>query len=191
MRTFVAIEVPQEIRERMRELLLSLQRSALDLRWSRPEGLHITVKFLGEVSAEQLEAVKSNLQMVAAPAPFSIDIRGAGFFPNERAPQVLWLGIQAGPELGELAAAVENQLLPIGFKKEDRPFAPHLTLARTKSSSQLSGLRELLRTREPLEMGSFTAREFFLYESQMSRGGSIYHKIARFPLASTPPSASL
>ena len=192
MRTFVAIEIPAEICKHIRELLVALQRAPAEIRWARPEGLHITLKFLGEVAPEKVGLVKARLQALPAFAPLPIEIRGAGFFPDERAPRVLWLGIHAGPELQQLAASVEDSLVSLGFPKEDRPFAPHLTLARsagarsaigrTKTAGSLSALRELLRLREPLEMGAFTAHDFFLYESQAAPGGSVYRKLARFPV---------
>jgi 2'-5' RNA ligase len=185
MRTFVAIEIPSEIREQIHALLDALRRAPADIRWSRPEGLHITLKFLGEVAPEKVEEVKARLQALAPAAPLSIAVRGAGFFPNERAPRVLWLGIQAGPELQELAARIEDSLLPLGYPKEDRPFAPHLTLGRARGTNNLGSLRELLRLREPLDMGSFVAQDFSLYESQMASGGSVYHKLARYPPAGT------
>lgn len=183
MRTFVAIDIPAEIRARIQEVIEGLRRAPSDMRWSRPDGLHITLKFLGEIPSEKVEQVKRALQSVRAAAPLAIHIAGAGFFPNERSPRVLWLGIQAGPELDQLAAAVEQSLLPLGVPKEDRPFAPHLTLGRIRANGGLASLRNLMKQREPFEMGSFTTSEFFLYESQLSTGGSIYKKIARFPLA--------
>ena len=186
MRTFVAIEIPGEIRERIQELLDALRRAPGDVRWTRPDGLHITMKFLGEVAPEKVEVVKARLHSLAPSAPLPIAVRGAGFFPNERAPRVIWLGIEAGPELEQLAVRIEECLLPLGFPKEERPFAPHLTLGRARSTNNLGTLRELLRLREPLDMGSFVAQDIFLFESQMAAGGSIYRKIARFPLAGTP-----
>jgi 2'-5' RNA ligase len=186
MRTFVAIDIPSGIRHQIRELLDVLQRAASpsgsNVRWSRSEGLHITLKFLGEVSPEKAEQIKTQLQSVRLADPLPIQVRGAGFFPNERAPRVIWVGIQAGPELAELARRIEESLAPLGIAKEDRPFSAHLTLGRLRAPDKLVAVRELLRQREPLEMGRFTAAEFYLYESQLAPGGSIYRRMARFPL---------
>src|SRR5262249_8379608 len=102
MRTFVAIEIPAEIRKHIQELMEKLKRLSSDIRWSRPEGLHITLKFLGEVPTEKIGLVKAQLKALPAFPPLPIEIRGAGFFPNERAPRVLWLGIHAGPWLKQL-----------------------------------------------------------------------------------------
>lgn len=182
MRAFIAIQVPEKICVRIQELMQMLRAAAPPARWARPEGLHLTLKFLGEISAEQAEQVKARLLTLSDAAPPSIRIAGAGFFPTHNSPRVVWLGIEAGPELRELACRVEETLAPLGFAKEDRPFAPHLTLARTNGGG--ARWRELLRRHEPIEMGSFVARDFFLYESRSAPGGSIYTKVARFPLAS-------
>ena len=187
MRTFIAIEIPGRIRERIQELLDVLRRTPSDIRWSRPEALHITLKFLGEIPAEKVEEVKARLKAISSLAPLPIQLEGAGFFPNERSPRVIWLGIQAGVGLRELAASVEDCLVPLGFPKENRPFSAHLTLGRVRAPNSFAALREILRSREPLEMGSFTAQEFYLYESQLTSDGSIYRKIARFPLAAPAP----
>ena len=182
MRAFIAIDIPAEICERIRELLAALRRTPTDVRWSRPEGMHITLKFLGEIPLEKVAAVKARLGTIHHPAPLAIQIQGAGFFPNERAPRVIWLGIEAGAALPALAAEIDQSLLPLGIPKENRPFSGHLTLGRVRTVDGFTSLREILRQREPLEMGSFTATEFCLYESKLAPGGSLYSKVARYPL---------
>jgi len=182
MRTFVAVDISGDIRNRIQGLIDALRRVPSDVRWSRPEGLHITLKFLGEIPIEKVEQVKARLQSLPSAAPMAIQIAGSGFFPNEGAPRVLWLGIRSGPELRELAAGVEKTLAALGIPKEDRAFSPHLTLGRIRGHGGLPQLRELLKQQEPLDMGSFTATEFFLYESQPAPGGSLYQKLARYPL---------
>jgi len=184
MRTFVAIDIPDEIRGRIQELITTLRRAPADVRWSRPDGLHITLKFLGEIPLEKVESVKQALQSLAAGGTVAIRIAGAGFFPNQCAPRVLWLGIEAGPELGRLAANIDGTLDALGFPKEDRPFAPHLTLGRIRASNGIGILQDLLNQHGELAMGSFTATDFFIYESRLASGGSTYSKIARIPLAS-------
>lgn len=187
MRTFVAIELPKDLRRRIQELLEVLKPATSSVRWARSEGIHLTLKFIGEVSAEQVEQVKTNLASVPMPSPIPIAIRGAGYFPNERSPRVIWLGIEAAKELAELAAQVEQSLHRMGIPKEDRPFSPHLTLGRLRKPDKIPAIKALLRQREPLEIGSFVAQEFFLYESKLSPQGSQYLKVARFPIAEHGP----
>ena len=184
MRAFVAVEIPEDIRSRIKDLLVALHIAAGHVRWSRPEGLHITLKFLGEVPADRLSDVEAGLRSISIQdwEARPIHVRGYGYFPNERAPRVIWLGIEAGPALPRLAAQIDSALLPLGFSKEEQPFSPHLTIGRLRESGMLDGLREQLRRREPLEFGSFQPREFFLYESRTAPGGSVYRKVARFPL---------
>ena len=97
---------------------------------------------------------------------------------------MLWLGIHSGPELRDLAVTVERRLEGLGIPKEDRTFNPHLTLGRIRGPGGLPQLRDQLKQLEPLDMGSFTAGEFFLYESQLAPGGSLYKKLARYRLVS-------
>ncbi len=182
MRIFVAVEIPSDICQHIRELIDVLQRGAAPIRWSHADGMHITLKFIGEAPPEKVDRVKAALERMNTVSPVSIRIQGAGYFPSERAPRVVWLGIQAGTGLAALAGHVEQALAPLGIPKEDRPFAPHLTIGRLRTPAPIPVVRELLRQREPLDLGSFIAREFFLYESQLASGGSVYKKLARFPL---------
>ncbi len=182
MRTFVAIDLPPAIRRNIARVMDLLRPASTQVRWVRPESLHVTMKFIGELSAEALPEVESRLAAIGAPGPVSLEVRGAGFFPNERAPRVIWLRLESGPELSALAAQVEEALLPLGIPKETRPFAPHLTLGRLKSPARIPAVHEILRQQEPLGFGSFVAKEFCAFESQLSPGGSVYRKIARFAL---------
>ncbi len=182
MRTFVAIDIPAEIRQRISQLIEELKPTTNRVRWARPEGLHVTLKFLGEVPPEKVEEVKSRLTAVHLAAPFGVQVEGAGYFPSEHSPRVIWLGLHGAEPLTELANGVENALIPLGFSKEDRPFSAHLTLGRLRTPDQIFAVKEILRRREPLNLGSFTPDEFFLYESRLSPEGSRYHKLARFPV---------
>ena len=182
MRTFVAIDLPAEIRRKITQLQDLLKPTTTQVRWTRPEGLHLTLKFIGEIPQEKVEEATSRLASIRVPAPLSIAVRGAGYFPNERSPRVIWVGVDGGPDLPALAAQVEEALLPLGIQKENRSFAGHLTLGRLKVPGKIPLLQEVLRRQEPLEFGSFSADEFFLYESQLSPGGSLYRKMAQFAL---------
>jgi len=190
MRTFVAIDISDEIRSKIRDLIQTLQPAAPQIRWARPEGLHVTLKFLGEVPLGKLETIQATLASVRSPVPIALRVQGAGYFPNERSPRVIWLGVDGGKELLELVEQVEENFRTLGFAREKRPFSGHLTLGRLRMPGKIVALQELLREREPLALGSFVARELFLYESKLSPGGSEYFRIARFefaPLATNRP----
>jgi len=167
---------------------------APDARWVLPESLHITLKFIGEKPAETVADIKGALSGVEL-APFDLGLKGYGFFPTAKSARVFWVGIESGPELVELAKSVDRITSALGIPKEDRPFSPHLTLARGGGSSGAPGwrkgdkpnrsfqilLEKLSRLPAP-EFGTMTAREFFLYQSQLMRGGSRYTKLERFAL---------
>lgn len=182
MRTFIAIDLPSEIRRKIAQLQDLLKPTTTQVRWTRPEGLHLTLKFIGEIPPNKAEEATSRLASIRVPAPLSIAVRGAGYFPNARSPRVIWVGVEGGPDLPALAAQVEEVLGPLGIPKENRAFSAHLTLGRVKVPDKIPVLQEVLRRQEPLEFGSFSANEFFLYESQLSPGGSVYRKMARFAL---------
>ena len=194
MRIFIGIDLDDEIRTKIARFLDGVRGFAPDARWVRPESLHITLKFIGEQKPEQVEAISERLRRVQGSA---IDIRlgGHGFFPTAKAPRVFWIGIQAGPELAELAANVDAGVAELGIPREERPFSPHLTLARggggsgspkwRKSdgpNSTFSVLDKRLAAMGDLDFGAMSAREFILYLSQLSPMGSKYTKLQRFPL---------
>ena len=178
MRTFVAIDLPAEIRRNITRVMDLLRRATTQVRWARPESLHVTLKFIGTLPAEHLPEATNRLASIRVPEPLSFQVRGAGYFPNERAPRVIWLGLESEPELSALASQVEEVLLPLGIPKAKWPFAPHLTLGRLRVPAPIPAVQEILRRQEHLDFGSFVAKEFYLYESQLASGGSVYRKIA-------------
>ena len=180
MRTFVAIDLPAEIRRKITQLQDLLKPTTAQVRWARAEGVHLTLKFIGEIPPNKVEEITGRLASIRVLAPLAIEVRGAGYFPNERSPRVIWLGVEGGPDLPALAAQVEDVLVPLGIQKEKRSFAGHLTLGRLKVPDKIPVLQEVLRRQGPLDFGSFSADEFVLYESQLSPGGSLYRKMARF-----------
>jgi len=194
MRIFVGIDLDPEIRVRIERFLEGVAGFAPDARWVRPESLHITLKFIGEQPPDQVEAITQRLRQIEASA-FEIRSTGYGFFPTAKAPRVFWIGIQAGPQLAELAATIDMATSELGIAREERPYSPHLTLARAGGRSGApkrqkgdgpSGVFAVLEKRlaamGELDFGTMTAREFILYESQLSRGGSKYTKLQRFSL---------
>lgn len=186
MRIFIALDIPGEIRARIIEYAERARALASEARWARPEGLHVTLKFIGEVSESRLEQIKTALARVRA-APFDVAFEKAGFFPNSKGPRVFWIGVEGGPALPRLAALIEDATHAIGIPKEERTYSPHLTLARSGSGPggqhQLKPLATLLHDHASPQFGTMTARDFFLYLSKPQRGGSQYTKLQRFELA--------
>jgi 2'-5' RNA ligase len=132
VRVFVALAVPESVRKAIAGFIAKLRRSTDTARWARLEGLHVTLKFIGEVPPEKIAAIAASLAQIPFRAPIEIKFRNVGFFPNQKRPLVFWAGIEAGPELPALADAVNTSLEPLSIAREKKTFAPHLTLARFK-----------------------------------------------------------
>jgi 2'-5' RNA ligase len=194
VRLFIALDIDDAIRQRIAGFIDGLRGVAPEVRWARPESLHVTLKFIGEKPPEFVTNLKEALGGIHIPS-FSITFRGFGFFPTPRAPRVFWAGIEAGPELHTLATAVDEATARLSVPREEHAFSPHLTLARKSGASgaprkqkgdapnkAFARLQEKLAAMPPPEFGTMTAREFFLYQSQLSRNGSRYTKLERFAL---------
>lgn len=185
MRIFIALDIPGEIRERMLQYTERARSLAPEARWARPEGLHLTLKFIGEVSDAKVEEIKTALAAVKT-VPFAIKFESVGFFPSPKSPRVFWIGVEGGPALSELAALIDDATHKLGFAKEERAYSPHLTLARAGSGPgthhELRPLASLLESEAPPQFGTMSAQEFFLYQSRPQRGGAKYTKLQRYGL---------
>ncbi len=194
MRLFVALDINDDIRNRIARFLEGVRGFAPDVRWVRPESLHVTLKFIGERPDEDVDRIKQTLATIDADR-IEIRLCGYGFFPGAREPRVFWIGIDAGSELASLAGTVDAKLASLGIPKEEHPFSPHLTLARGARgsgsprrqkkdgpNSVFQRLQEKLAALPAPEFGTMTAHEFFLYQSQLAPGGSRYTRLAGFPL---------
>jgi RNA 2',3'-cyclic 3'-phosphodiesterase len=192
MRLFIALEIDEAIRTRIARFLDGVRGFAPDARWVRPESLHITLKFIGEQPEENVENITRALETITGDH-FEINVRGYGFFPGARMPRVFWIGIEASAELTSLAATVDEKSSGLGIPREEHAFSPHLTLARGGAGSprkqksdrpnrSFQHLQEKLAALPAPEFGTMTAREFFLYRSQLSPSGSKYTKLAGFVL---------
>ena len=196
MRIFIALDIEDAIRERIGRFMEGVREFAPDAHWVKPESLHVTLKFIGEKPTETEEQVKKALAAVKG-EPVEMSFRGHGFFPTAKSARVFWVGIESGSALAFLASQVDDVTAGLGIPKEERAFNPHLTLARGGSGSSHWRKREVpnksfQRLQEKLsglslpDFGTMTAREFFLYQSQLLRGGSRYTKIGRFSLNIAP-----
>ena len=195
MRIFIALDIDDAIRQRIARFLEGVRGFAPGARWVREESLHVTLKFIGDKSDDMVPRFEQALAELQKPS-FDVTFRGYGFFPTPKSARVFWIGIQAGPELSGLAGAIDEVTASLDVPKETHAFSPHLTLARKGGGSGAPGKREgdgLNRVFERLqnklaamptpEFGTMTAREFFLYWSQLSRDGARYTKLQRFELS--------
>ncbi len=186
MRVFVAMDVPEEVKGKIREFVAKLEaecRDARGARWARVEGMHVTLKFIGEVATEKVEQIKKELEGVRSAAAVEMNFRGVGFFPNAKHPRVFWAGIEATPNLAEIAEEIEARLERLGIPREGRAFRPHLTLARFKSEEGLPKLREAIEKAGAMEFGATRGSEIYLYESKLLRGGAVYTRLETFSFA--------
>jgi len=196
MRLFIALDIDDPIRERISRFVDEVRNLSLDARWVKLESLHVTLKFIGERPDDAVEQIKQELKDVSATTT-EIKFRGYGFFPTPKSARVFWIGMESGPQLAQLAAAIDERMASLGIKKEDRAFSPHLTLARAVGGSgsprwrkgdgpnrAFSYLQEKLSALPVPEFGTMTPREFFLYQSQLLPKGSRYTKLAKFELQS-------
>lgn len=185
MRTFIAIDLDPALKDRVALLVQKLGRTGADVKWSGRDGMHLTLKFLGEIDAAQVEAVKAALRTVAARHhPFELGLKGTGTFPpGSRNPRVLWAGFEPREELSALQADVEDELARAGFAKEERPFRPHMTLGRVRTSRDIQkAVRELEGWGE-FEFGYMGAKTMTLFESTLTPEGARYSALEEFPLA--------
>ncbi|HTS67062.1 MAG TPA: RNA 2',3'-cyclic phosphodiesterase [Candidatus Acidoferrales bacterium] len=183
MRLFTALDLPPDVMANLEDVLRRLKPAAR-IQWSRVENLHITLKFIGQFADDRLAQLKQVLAAVPRRPAIPVQVRRVGFFPNPHAPRVFWCGIEA-PGLESLAADADSAAESVGVARETRPFSPHLTLARIKEPVGLQPLREAVAALPSLEFGSFEASSFFLYQSALRPGGSVYTKLAEFPLISS------
>jgi 2'-5' RNA ligase len=183
VRLFIAIEIPGEIRETLAALLKEMRLAAPQAKWARAENLHVTLKFLGHTEPARLQAVKDSLAAIRGTEPVALEFRGLGFFPNERRPRVFWAGMEASGSLKTLAQDIDHSMHKLGFPLEDRPFAPHLTLARFDPPGLPSKLGAAVKENASRKFGAFSTREFHLIESKLKPTGAEYTTVQSFPFA--------
>ena len=186
LRSFLALDPPDEvireigaIQSRLRKLIEG------DIRWVRPEGIHLTLKFFGDVFAADVVNIATVVEKAAEEErSFSLAIGGAGVFPDPHRPRVLWLGMNGDVErLLVFQKGLDQALHEIGFPREERPFRPHLTVARIKTSRGLIGLARALEKNEEYSAGRFVASGLSLIQSELTPRGAIYTKLKWFPFA--------
>ncbi len=185
VRTFVAINLSSEMKERLMDVQQRLRRSAPPetVRWVRPQGIHLTLKFLGEVPASQIPQITAALREACrVHTPFTFTVGGVGCFPNPRSPRVVWVGVEE--ESGALVAlqkSVEKAMTQLGFPRESRPFHPHLTLGRTRKGLRNTDRRRLgdaIATAGVGLLGEVSVDAVYLMRSDLRPSGAVYTALA-------------
>ncbi len=184
IRSFIAIEVPESLQDRMGELQRELKKFESDIKWVKPWNIHLTLKFLGTVPKEMIEKVSLAVSPVIQQAvPFDLRLYGLGSFPSSRSPRVIWVGMNQGWEpISSLLEAIEKETAALSFPSERRPFKPHLTIGRVRSLKGGGELARAIEGRQKVEIGAFRAKEVILFQSKLTPAGAIYTKLNAFPM---------
>ena len=185
IRSFIAIDLSDLVRRQLEALAQELRKCDARVGWVRTEGIHLTLKFLGDVAPELIEEIKPALAETASQtAPIHIEPAGCGAFPTIKSPRVIWVGLrgQIGP-LAELERRVEGAMVTLGFKPEERPFKPHLTLGRVKSREGLQSLQQILLAHRDFAAEPFDAAEVVLYKSELRPDGARYTPLFKAPFS--------
>ena len=176
IRAFIAITPPTTLQQTMAEVRQAFQRLALPWRWVTPDQIHLTLRFLGNVPDESVTALlQAMTQAAQGQTAFPLRARALGCFPHPARPRVLWVGLDDPSQaLGRLNERLTVALTPLGFPPEDRPFRPHLTLARVQNVARSSQLLPILQTYQNRDFGEFLVTQVHLVQSQLQRGGALH-----------------
>jgi RNA 2',3'-cyclic 3'-phosphodiesterase len=188
MRLFISIELSPEIHDQLSKLIAELKKDGCSsIKWVKPENIHLTLKFLGDTASTKLPELQQRISSVCnSVKPFRITVLGTGGFPSRKTPKVLWAGLNAEEALDHLYHALDAEMAKFGFPKENRPFSPHLTLARIPSPAESPALDSTLKhlfNVQNKNFGMVIVRRITLFQSTLASGGSIYTPLFRFQLS--------
>jgi len=186
MRAFLAVELGEKAKASVEELIRELERVEADVRWVNCGNIHLTLEFFADLGVEKVEKLDGAIRGIAArQSPFSFLIGEAGVFPNLRRPRVFWLGVGAGrDELCALRSCLHEALEAEGIEGDDKPFRPHITLGRARSSRGAEAVWQRLQTAADREFGETWVDRVTLFESQLRPGGALHTPVRVFPLGS-------
>jgi 2'-5' RNA ligase len=185
LRTFIAFELPKTVTDHLRALQVELQTIGMGVRWVRPGNIHLTLRFLGDIRPEDLQAVITALDTaVRGQGPIRLAVKGISVFPGIRKPRVIWAGLtDQVPELMAFQGRLESILNHCGFPREDRPFKAHLTLGRIKGALDAQQLDKLIRRIGESEPLGFQAEQAILFKSDLMPSGALYTRLHSAPLS--------
>ncbi len=183
MRAFLAVELPADIRRALTHLQSQLAQPRADVKWTEEANLHVTMRFLGEITEQQRQGLEEMLRGAASHHPVAtIQLTGLGAFPSLESPRILWIGVGEGKDwLTQLAGEFERELVLLGFAKEERPFAAHVTLGRVRSPRGRAQLMAAMRESAWRPPEPFCATHLTLFQSTLTSAGARYTPLASFP----------
>ncbi len=185
IRSFLAFELPLEIKNIVARVSGELRQSTLNPRWVKVDNIHLTVVFMGSIETEDTPAITRVVREVCQTyGPFDISIKGIGCFPNRRSPRVLWLGLDGDLEpMSEFRDALQGHLKGFGIKEEKRKFKPHLTLARFRKPKKMDAKEDqFLSNYEDISSAVCSLKELILFKSDLKPTGAVYTKVESWPL---------
>ncbi|MFH1624747.1 MAG: RNA 2',3'-cyclic phosphodiesterase [Pseudomonadota bacterium] len=184
IRSFLAIELPRKIVDKLEEIQKGLRSSGASVKWVRPESIHLTLKFFGNIEPKMIDDISRVVTKVAAKInAFDLEVKGVGAFPDMSHPRVVWVGLESsGGTLGILHKEVGTNLEEIGFAPEGRAFTAHLTLGRVKSLKEKRQLIQEMEKFKKYELGSFRVENLILFKSELRPSGAVYTKLRTFDL---------
>ncbi len=185
IRTFIAFQLPEKTILSIRRVQEDIKTCKFKIRWVKPENIHLTLKFLGNIHVSAIEKIKGALlEAVKGVDSIPLAIKGIGSFPGIRRPRVLWMGLGGGREiLFQFQARIENEMAKLGFPREKRKFKGHLTLGRIKSKVNPMSFSKALIRYSAFESETFFADSVILFQSELKPEGAVYTKLANVPLA--------
>lgn len=178
MRLFIALPIPDNVKEQ----LANLHQKIRGIRWQDEDKTHLTLKFLGETEPDRARDLKTYLKEISHPE-FSMTLNGFGFFPDRNHPKVLWVGIEKNRRLLQLHKRIENTCNELGFESEDRPFRPHITIARTKHATKKEVL-SFVNQHKQFRISDVPVHKFILYESKLDSDGAKHIPLQKYQLNS-------
>ena len=187
IRSFIAIHLPDHTQHKIGQIIKNLEANVhAPVRWVHPHNIHLTLKFLGDVSPSNLQYLEDILRIRAGEfQPFTFSIGELGAFPNARQPRVIWIGIKAPDVLYQLQSYIETETLKLGYASEQRKFSPHLTLGRVSRNASLAEVRELSEALVKIRVGEIDtvcADAIHLFRSDLKPGGAVYSSLFIAPL---------
>jgi 2'-5' RNA ligase len=188
-RSFFAVELSAEIAAGVRKIQGALLRNrVVGVRWVRPEGIHLTLKFLGEVEPDRIEAIVRKAEgAIQGVGPITVEIKGGGEFPSTKNPRVIWIGVEDhSGMLKQLQTRIEAGMAELGFTQEKRGFTPHLTVGRLRSGKGSKTVAQAIDAIKTSDLGSLEVREIILFRSHLMPAGAVYTKLHSFPLRVAP-----